>query len=527
MNNSNLQEQNALLEEERRENKRKTIIIIILCILIILVTLLGIYFSISKKDKACTLNCDTNNDGIIDLNIDLDGDGVCDVNCDTNNDGKPDINIDYKGDRIPHFNIDTDGDGKPDVNLVNKDTDGDGKPDFNIDTDDDGYPDINIDFDNTNTCDINCDTNNDGKPDTNIDVNGDGKPDIKIDTDNDGKADENLTDQDTDNDGVCDLNCDTDNDGHPDTNIDIDGDGKPDINIDTDNDGVCDLNCDTNNDGKPDINIDNNGDGKPDTNIDTNNDGVCDVNCDTNNDGVCDNNCVGDLYSSADLSSIKVENYTLKPKFNKDTIEYTVEVAEDQKSVEIKATPLNEKATVIGTGLINLVNNSTRVSITVIAQDGTTKTYYVTINKAKNPSTSEEGSGNIDIDTSEDAILSVNFTKPMNAKNIIPGWTGSHEFTIKNNSNKTVVYNINLIKVTNTFTSNNFVYSLVKDGQTLVNETTALKKDGSIAKNIVIAPGETASFQINYEFKYLEENQDYDKGQNYSGTVEIQLVSAN
>ena len=452
MNNSNLQEQNALLEEERRENKRKTIIIIILCILIILVTLLGIYFSISKKDKACTLNCDTNNDGIIDLNIDLDGDGVCDVNCDTNNDGKPDINID---------------------------------------------------------------------------VDGDGKPDINIDTDNDGKADENLTDQDTDNDGVCDLNCDTDNDGHPDTNIDIDGDGKPDINIDTDNDGVCDLNCDTNNDGKPDINIDNNGDGKPDTNIDTNNDGVCDVNCDTNNDGVCDNNCVGDLYSSADLSSIKVENYTLKPKFNKDTIEYTVEVAEDQKSVEIKATPLNEKATVIGTGLINLVNNSTRVSITVIAQDGTTKTYYVTINKAKNPSTSEEGSGNIDIDTSEDAILSVNFTKPMNAKNIIPGWTGSHEFTIKNNSNKTVVYNINLIKVTNTFTSNNFVYSLVKDGQTLVNETTALKKDGSIAKNIVIAPGETASFQINYEFKYLEENQDYDKGQNYSGTVEIQLVSAN
>lgn len=86
MNDTNLQEQYALLEEERKENNKKTIIIIILCILIILVTILGIIFSLSGGVKKCTLNCDLDGDGIIETNIDLDGDGICDVNCDTDGD---------------------------------------------------------------------------------------------------------------------------------------------------------------------------------------------------------------------------------------------------------------------------------------------------------------------------------------------------------------------------------------------------------------------------------------------------------
>ena len=52
MNDSNLQEQYALLEEEKRENNKKTIIIIILCLLIILITILGIIFSLLGKEKA-------------------------------------------------------------------------------------------------------------------------------------------------------------------------------------------------------------------------------------------------------------------------------------------------------------------------------------------------------------------------------------------------------------------------------------------------------------------------------------------
>ena len=202
-------------------------------------------------------------------------------------------------------------------------------------------------------------------------------------------------------------------------------------------------------------------------------------------------------------------------------------MANDLSSVNISATAVNSRAKVIGAGTVNLTSNSTRVSITVIAQNGNTKTYYVTINKAENPSISEDGEGDIEIGTSENTYLSVNFTKPVKAYNIIPGWTGTHEFTVKNNSNKTVVYNVNLTNITNTFTSNNFVYSLVKDGEVLVNETPAVKKNSTIANNIVIAPGQTATFQINYKFKEIGEPQNYDQGQNYSATVAIEIVSAN
>lgn len=53
----------------------------------------------------CTLNCDTNNDGI------------CDLNCDKDGDGKPDTNIDTDGDGKCDYKCDIDGDGKCDLNC--------------------------------------------------------------------------------------------------------------------------------------------------------------------------------------------------------------------------------------------------------------------------------------------------------------------------------------------------------------------------------------------------------------------------
>lgn len=144
--------------------------------------------NLKDQNNNLQLNIDIDGDGIPDLNIDTDGDGNPDVNIDTNNDGKPDLNVDYKGNRQPIFNLDKNKTGKPNFNLVNK----------------------------GNSCTVNCDTNNDGWPDINIDIDGDGKPDLDIDTDGDGK---------------------------PDLNIDADGDKKCDLNCDTNNDGVCDLYC--------------------------------------------------------------------------------------------------------------------------------------------------------------------------------------------------------------------------------------------------------------------------------------------
>lgn len=147
------------------------------------------------------MNQDLDGDGIPDLNIDLDDDGICDINCDTDKDGKPDRNIDYQSNRKPIFNILMDDDTI--FNPVNQDTNNDGK------------------------CDINCDTNNDGWPDLNIDYDGDGEVDYDRDIDGDGIKDLDL---DLNGDGVCDLNCDDDKDN------------------------VCDRNCST-------ITIDDNGGG--------------------------------------------------------------------------------------------------------------------------------------------------------------------------------------------------------------------------------------------------------------------------
>ena len=88
------------------------------------------------------LNQDLDGDGIADLNIDLDDDNICDINCDTDKDGKPDRNIDYRGNRKPIFNILLEDDTI--FNPTNQDTDGDGACDINCDTDKD------------NVCDSNC-----------------------------------------------------------------------------------------------------------------------------------------------------------------------------------------------------------------------------------------------------------------------------------------------------------------------------------------------------------------------------------
>lgn len=145
------------------------------------------------------LNQDLDGDGVADLNIDIDDDGICDINCDTDKDGLPDRNIDYRGNRKPIFNILLE-DGTI-FNKVNQDINGDGKCDINCDTNDDGWPDLNIDFDG------------DGIVDFDRDIDGDGIKDLDLDLDGDGTCDINC---DTDKDNICDTNC---------TNANISGNG--------------------------------------------------------------------------------------------------------------------------------------------------------------------------------------------------------------------------------------------------------------------------------------------------------------
>ena len=299
MNNSDrnlndYQEQyNLLQEDEKKDKKRRAIIILLLIAIIMCVCVLGSYTYYKYRGGLLqnNLNIDTDGDGIPDLNIDLNNDGVCDVNCDTDGDGNPDVNLDYNGNRKAIFNLDTNGDGKPDKNLMNQDTNGD---------------------------------------------------------------------------------------------------------------GICDLNCDTN------------GDGVPDKNIDTNGDGICDVNCDDD--------------------------------------------------------PI------------------------------------------------------IDVDPSDNAILYVTYVKAVEALGIEPGWTDTQKFTIENQSNETLIFNINWKDVTNTFTMpGGFTYTIKRDG--LVEGTyDAPKTDSKIVERIIIPAKTTYSYEIIYNFNNLDQNQDEDQGKQFSAKIVAEIV---
>ncbi|MBR1413338.1 MAG: cadherin-like beta sandwich domain-containing protein [Bacilli bacterium] len=80
------------------------------------------------------------------------------------------------------------------------------------------------------------------------------------------------------------------------------------------------------------------------------------------------------------LKSITVDSYELSPAFNKDTTEYTVTVPADVTKVNVSAEKNDSAATMTGTGEVDLSEGSNTVEIVVTAQNGTTKTYKVTIN---------------------------------------------------------------------------------------------------------------------------------------------------
>ena len=86
-------------------------------------------------------------------------------------------------------------------------------------------------------------------------------------------------------------------------------------------------------------------------------------------------------------SDATLKNLGINPKeydfsgFKKDQTEYSVEVPNEIKTVEIYAEATDSKAQVIGTGDIELNEGANEAKVEVIAQDGTKKTYTITITR--------------------------------------------------------------------------------------------------------------------------------------------------
>lgn len=91
------------------------------------------------------------------------------------------------------------------------------------------------------------------------------------------------------------------------------------------------------------------------------------------------------LSSNANLASLSISQGTLSPKFSASKTEYTVNLNGDVSSIKVNATAADSKAIVYGTGTKTLKPGKNTISISVAAEDGSTKEYTITVNIDETP----------------------------------------------------------------------------------------------------------------------------------------------
>ena len=86
------------------------------------------------------------------------------------------------------------------------------------------------------------------------------------------------------------------------------------------------------------------------------------------------------------LKSLSVDGYELSPSFDKETLEYTVELDSTVESINVNATTEDSTASLIGGGEVSVIEGSNTIELVVTAQNGNTRTYKITANiKEINP----------------------------------------------------------------------------------------------------------------------------------------------
>ena len=80
------------------------------------------------------------------------------------------------------------------------------------------------------------------------------------------------------------------------------------------------------------------------------------------------------------LKSLSVEGYELDKTFDKNTLDYSVNVNEGTTSIKINATANDKKASINGDGVVNVTAGTNVFKIVVRAENGSEKIYNLTIN---------------------------------------------------------------------------------------------------------------------------------------------------
>lgn len=79
------------------------------------------------------------------------------------------------------------------------------------------------------------------------------------------------------------------------------------------------------------------------------------------------------------LKSLTVDEYELNPKFDKNTLEYSVSVPDTVEKINVKAVANDSRSRVTGAGTIDISEGANKIEIVVTAENGSIKTYTLNV----------------------------------------------------------------------------------------------------------------------------------------------------
>lgn len=97
----------------------------------------------------------------------------------------------------------------------------------------------------------------------------------------------------------------------------------------------------------------------------------------SNSSSTSSNDDVVGKNSDNSLKSLSIEGADLIPKFDKDTLEYNVELSNDTKKIKINAEVNDDKSSISGIGEREVKEGQNKIEIVVTAENGATRTYVI------------------------------------------------------------------------------------------------------------------------------------------------------
>ena len=94
--------------------------------------------------------------------------------------------------------------------------------------------------------------------------------------------------------------------------------------------------------------------------------------------------------SNNNLASLTVDGYNLSPTFNSDVTSYKLYVNNSVPSINIRATSVDSKSIITGTGYKNLSFGDNYYTVSCKSEDGNIKKYYLVVNKSDGRSKNNE-----------------------------------------------------------------------------------------------------------------------------------------